>query len=293
MRIMTSNIWGNFFNNPPELRKDALLRVYKKYNPDIIGFQEAAQGWYDVDLFWKLGEEYTLIGTACCNNKNSTPIAVKRSITVIAYGHEQLEKTPDVSKAITWAVVEKDEQRVAVCNTHFWWMRGGEPEETKKACGVSGYTLEDHCKLRSDNARQLVRLMKYLSERFSAPVFAFGDMNCVISEGVFDVYAENDVKMLFDAAAERDVVCSIHGDPKRGDDGLFHGKRADAEYIAHVREVLRLPKVSGDEEGYHSSIDHIVGRGDGFDVLQYRVVEDEDALNASDHSPVWADIRFR
>lgn len=292
MRIMTSNIWGNFFNNPPELRKDALFRVYKKYNPDVIGFQEAAQGWYDVDLFRKLGEEYNLIGTACCNNKNSTPIAVKKEYAVIAYGHEQLEKTPDVSKAITWAVVEKDKLRFAVCNTHFWWMRGGEPEETKKACGVADYTPEDHCRLRSDNARQLVRLMKHLSERFSTPVFAFGDMNCVISEEVFEVYAENSVKMLFDAATEKDIVCSIHGDPERGDDGFFRGKRADAEYIARLRKALHLPDASG-EEGYNSSIDHIVGMGDNFDVTQYRVVEDEDALNASDHSPVWADICFR
>ena len=291
MRIMTSNIWGDFFNNPTKLRAANLYNVYEKYNPEVIGFQEAAAGWYDADLFYKLGEAYTLIGTECCNNTNSTPMAIKKEYTVIAYGHEQLENTPDWSKSITWAVLEKESEIFAVCNTHFWWMRGTEPENVKKACNVLDYTFHDHCGLRSCNAKQLSQLMKNLHERYSCTVFAFGDMNATVSESVFDVFAEHEIKKLYDMTEYRDTVCSVHGNPKLGEDGMFHGHKATPETISNFRTILCLPDENV-TDGYFSSIDHIVALGNNFKVLQYRVAEDQNALDASDHSPVYADISF-
>ena len=289
MRIMTSNIWGDFFQNPTRLRTDALYRVYQNYTPDVIGFQEAAQGWYDVDLFWKLGENYHLIGTECCNNTNSTPLAVKKEYTVLSYGHEQLERTPDWSKSITWAVLEKAKQRLAVCNTHFWWMRGPVSAQLKEKCHASGYDLQDHNALRAQTAAQLSNLMHALHTRYTCPVFAFGDMNATISEEVFAVYAKNDIRHLFDLAKEKDTTCSIHGDPVRGEDGFFHGKRVTPDYLKRMRAVLELPEDPA-AEGYLTSIDHIIALGENFEVSQYRVVEDQDALDATDHSPIYVDL---
>lgn len=290
MRIMTSNIWGDFFNNPTALRERQIYHIYQKYEPDVIGFQEVAAGWYDVDLFKNLSEKYNLIGTECYNNTNSTPLVIKKEYKVIAYGHEQLADTPDWSKSITWAVAEKGDSRFAVCNTHFWWMRGTEAPHVQKACGVVGYTTEDHNALRAQNAAQLVRLMQHLQTQYACPVFAFGDMNTTVSEKTFEVYAENKVTPLYDMAEEKDTVCSVHGDPVRGEDGMFHGKKATAEYINWFRKVLLLPET--EVEGYFSSIDHIVALGEGFRVTQYRVIEDQDALDATDHSPVYADVQL-
>lgn len=70
---------------------------------------------------------------------------------------------------------------------------------------------------------------------------------------------------------------------------MFHGQKATPESIKEFRKALCLP----DEDmadGHFSSIDHIVALGDNFKVLQYRVIEDKNALDASDHSPVYADI---
>jgi endonuclease/exonuclease/phosphatase family metal-dependent hydrolase len=53
-----------------------------------------------------------------------------------------------------------------------------------------------------------------------------------------------------------------------------------------------MPTLREDAEGYHLSIDHIVGLGDGFTVKEYRVIEDREALDASDHSPIYADVFF-
>jgi len=215
-------------------------------------------------------------------------LVIKKEYKVIAYGHEQLADTPDWSKSITWAVAEKEGSRIAVCNTHFWWMRGTEAPHVQKACGVEGYTAEDHNALRAQNAAQLVRLMQDLQRKYACPVFGFGDMNATVSEKVFEVYGENGVKLLFDIAAEKDTVCSVHGDPVRGEDGMFHGKKATAESVNTLRRILRLPET--DREGYFSSIDHIVALGEGFCVTQYRVIEDQDALDVTDHSPVYADV---
>lgn len=90
-------------------------------------------------------------------------------------------------------------------------------------------------------------------------------------------------------ADEKDTVCSVHGNPERGEDGKFHGQKATPEQVAEFRRILCLPEAST-SDGYFSSIDHIVALGDNFKVCQYRIVEDKDALDASDHSPVYADI---
>ena len=58
MRIMTSNIWGNYFGNPPMERIDAVEHTLKKYSADIIGIQEMCPHWYEADLAGRLEDEY-------------------------------------------------------------------------------------------------------------------------------------------------------------------------------------------------------------------------------------------
>lgn len=255
MRIMTSNIWGDYFGNPVDIREDLLFTVFKRYSPDVLGMQEYTPGWYEGKMYDWLSDEYYPIGTELYNNINYVPLAVKKEYKLLNYGYEYLENTPDKSKGITWAVLEKEGKKFAVCNTHFWWMTGSE-----------------HDVIRLDNARQLANLMKHLNQRYDCPVFAFGDMNTTISSGVFEIYRENGIKHLLDSADEKDTVSSHHGDPVLGDDGRYHGKKTDKDF--------------------NFSIDHIVALGDDFKVLQYRVVQDIEALDATDHSPVYVDVEF-
>ncbi len=294
MRIMTSNIWGDYFDNEVQIREEQLFNVYKKYDPDIIGFQEVTSGWYESSLFTRLSENYKLIGTELFDKCNFVPIAVKKSFRLIAKGFEYFENTPDESKAITWAVMDDGQNRFAVCNTHFWWMRGSESEADRKllepVIGQMIYWNQDkHDDLRAQNAAQLTQLMKFLQEKYACPVFAFGDMNSTITESVFDVYKANGIQKLFEVAKQRDRICTTHGNPVRGSDGVFHGVKSTDAYINSFRQVLGLPERK-DQEGYYTSIDHMIGLGEGFKVMQYRVVEDQEALDATDHSPVYADI---
>lgn len=257
MRIMTTNIWGEYFNNPVALREDNIYKVYEKYAPDIIGIQEADQKWYESTLFKRLSDKYYFVGTNLFENNNFVPLAVSKEFKHIADGFEYLEETPCETKAITWAVLEDRNNSVfAVCNTHFWWMPG-----------------EEHERIRLKNADQLSRLMEYIKVRFNCPVFAFGDMNCRCTSKVFTVvYPLNNVARLFDTAECKNNVGSLHGDPILGEDGKYHGSK------------------SGIDDTY--SIDHIIGTKDGYKVLNYITVEDDYVLDATDHSPVYADIEL-
>ena len=46
------------------------------------------------------------------------------------------------------------------------------------------------------------------------------------------------------------------------------------------------------EEDKTRSIDHMVGYGEGYKVSEYYIIEDQDALDATDHSPVYVDIEL-
>ncbi len=254
LRIMTTNIWGNYFNNPPGNRKDNMYKVYEIYEPDIIGFQEVDKSWYESGMLEQLSAEYTFVGTSLCDNVVFVPLAFKKKYNLIAKGFEYLDYTTDTSKSIAWAVLSAEDKKFAVCNTHFWWMTG-----------------EVHDLVREKNAAQLSRLMKALAERFDCPVFAFGDMNCTCTSGVFTkVYPKAGVSMLYNEAIEKDDISSHHGDPVKNEDGSFTGAKTEKDHT--------------------HSIDHIVARGEGYKVLTYKIVTDQYALDATDHSPVYADI---
>lgn len=258
MRIMTTNIWGDYFNNPVEMRLNGILKVYENYRPDIIGFQEVTDSWYRSGLFEGLSCDYRFAGTSICDNCNYTPLAYKKEYSLIASGFERLDGVTDTSKVITWAVLKgTDGKSFGVCNTHFWWMTGS----------------DEHERLRLSNADQLSRLMEYLRKRFCCPVFAFGDMNCRCTSKAFTVvYLLNGIVQLYDIAEKKDDIGSHHGDPVKAADGNFKGSR------------------SGLDHTY--SIDHIIGTKDGYNVKSYSVVEDSYVLDATDHSPVYADIEL-
>jgi len=275
MRIMTSNIWGDYFGNPTAIRDDQLFEVYKKYAPDVIGMQEVTASWYQSSLLKNLSADYYFIGTELFEPNNYIPLAIKKKSTLLAKGYEYIEQPYDLSKGVTWAVVKLQDGRiVGLCNTHFWWMQGPE-----------------HTRCRNSNAEQLSEIMRYINRRYSCPVFALGDMNASMSDTIFDIYRAHGMAPLIELAEQRDSTCSHHGNPVRGDDGRYHGSKVSQERLVRMRQRLGVDENS-DEFDYMASIDHIVGLGDGYKVLQYRVVEDQDALDATDHSPVFADIEF-
>lgn len=253
MRIMTANIWGDYFNNPVGPRKEAIVNLFKNFSPDVIGLQEINQSWFDADIPSSVKDKYTVIGNICANY---VPLYYKtEKFNILEFGWERYEKTDDKSKGITWALlVEKDTgKKVAVLNTHLWWKTGPE-----------------HDALRVINAKQLYAKMKYLKEKYSCPVFAFGDFNCVDGSEALNYLEENGIYTSYKIAKKFSEVSSHHGDPKNLGNGVFEGK-----------ETLN-PK--------EKSIDHIVTFKEEIKIKEQKVVVYPEILNATDHSPVYIDF---
>ena len=257
MRIMTSNIWGDYFGNPVELREQQLINVFKKYDPDILGVQEARMTFQKSKLFKELLKDYEAVGVSDYEPVNHEPLFYKKKYKLISKGFEYLDDTPDLSKGITYAVLFDEEKgrKFAVCNTHFWFKHG-----------------EEHDIIRVTNAKQIISLMNYLSGKYNCPSFMFGDLNCFITSEAYKTFLSENLVPLYDIAAEKENKTTYHGYPQRGEDGKYHSQMSD--------------------RGREFAYDHILGMNGNFKVERYVVVEDQDALDATDHNPVFADVEF-
>ena len=258
LRIMTSNVWGDYFGNPVDARQADLLQIYRTYAPDVIGFQEVTARWYASEAFRRLTEDYVIVGPELWEGNNYVPMAVKKDLRILQTGYSAFEDTPDKTKGLTWVVAQTEEGKTfGACNVHFWWKYG--PAEFDE--------------IRKKNARQLCAKMKDIRAQYNCPVFGFGDMNCVLQYPVFElVYRENGILPLIEMTQQKDLSCTIREFPKADSAGCYHGVKS--------------------EEDYQKSIDHIVGMGTGYAVEQYRVVEDQFALDVTDHCPVFADVEL-
>ena len=258
MRIMTSNIWGDYFGNPVSARENDMYRVYEIYKPDVIGMQEVTRNWYTGNLFKKLSDEYNFVGTEIYNNINYCPLAYKKGHKLLAKGSEPFDLDIDYSKELTWAVLEREDGKVyGVANAHYWYMKRGEIDNV----------------IRDRNAIKTIELIKYISGRFHCPVFIFGDLNCTISSSVFtSLFASANVKHAYDLAEIKDDIKSHHGNPVVDENGKYHGKTTDLDHT--------------------HSIDHIMAYGNGYEIKAFKVITDQYALDATDHSPVYADIEL-
>lgn len=258
MRIMTANIWGDYFGNAVSAREDDMFKVFDEYKPDVIGMQEVTPNWYAGSLFKNLSGEYNFSGTEIYNSANYVPLAYRKGLKLLAKGNEPVAVEAGVTKELTWAVLEREDSKVfGVVNAHYWYMKRGDVDNL----------------LRDKNALQSVELIKYINGRFHCPVFIFGDLNCTMSSSVFtSIFASANVKHAYDLAKVKDDIKSHHGNPVVDENGKYHGKTTDLDHT--------------------HSIDHIMAYGNGYEIKAFKVITDQNALDASDHSPVYADVEL-
>lgn len=253
MRIMTCNIWGDYFKNPVRDRLGGYLRLFDDYAPDIVGFQECTGGWYGSGFFEAVSDRYDLYRLT---EKNFTPILVKKNrFTLAECGFHLYSQTPDKSKSYTYLVLNDTENggTVGVINTHFWWKVGAE-----------------HNLIRCQNARELSFCAEKIASSFSCPIYAFGDLNCRYHEDPFGIFSSAGFSATIDTAKRSDTCSSHHGDPILGEDGKWHGKPT--------------------ENDKNHSLDHILSYNTNAEIDRYAVVCDAYILDSSDHSPVYIDV---
>lgn len=255
LRLMTSNVWGDYFGNPVKGRDKNLAGIYLRYLPDVLGLQEVTESWRDSELYPALRNTYSVVSAETCGKNNHTPLLYNREkFELLDSGWYLYHEKLDASKGYTMGVFREKNggKRFAVFCTHFWW----KPD------------LSDAV-IRYYNAKDMVQKMKQIGETYSCPVFFMGDLNCFRDSDAWTYLREQGWETSYRLTADCSPESSWHDNPIRGEDGEFHGK---------------IP-----ESPNEKSIDHI-GVETGIRVLRQRIVLDQEALDATDHSPVYADV---
>ena len=257
VRLMTSNIWGDFFHNPVEPRAPLLAKIYDRYMPDVLGLQEVGKNWWKSILFSELKKTYAQVPVEKTQKLNCTPLFYRADLFKLLESdrylfHEEL----DYSKGWNYGVFKSrcGNGRFAIFNTHFWWK--GE--------------LRDEV-IRRYNAMETVAAMKRIGSKYSCPVFLMGDLNCKCTSMTWEYLRNQGWQTSFLCTDNYSPYSSNHYDPFIHEDGTCTGSTTD--------------------EPKEDSIDHIAIPA-SVKVLYQHAVIDREALDASDHSPVFADVEF-
>lgn len=258
MRIMTLNIWGEYFGNPVPERIDDMENTIRKYDADIVGLQEVCRIWYGSNFLERLSNKYIAILPF---RGNYTVLLFKKDMfSVWEQGFKMYENTPVHQwKCVNWAVLIHKEsgKKIGVVNTHAW------PSDDERGE-----------KIRESNGKELAATMQTIKDKYPGiPVFAFGDMNCREKGTLIQTLHKCGIVSSYEIADEATNVSSHHGDPVRNRDATWTGKRT--------------------EEDNSMSLDHIVVfKEDNIKIRKHQVVEDQEIINVTDHSPVYIDFDF-
>jgi len=265
VRIMSFNIWGNCPKDTTISNRDDLAAVILlRYLPDSVGFQECSPRMRSeaTNIFQLISSEYDEVPAAATNEKknNYTPIVYRRkALKLLDYGwHCFVGLNDGGSKSITWALFEclADGRKFIHINTHYYY----KSTDAGRAARVT-------------NTGETLALMVDLLEKYPVPVFFTGDFNCRADEPPVEVLCRFGIKDVRYTAAESSPWRSHHAVPtyNAGSDTFAQGVHPTDE-----RE---------------QSIDHIFSCGEAA-AEKFVTVVDSEALDASDHCPIYADFAF-
>lgn len=258
LRIMSFNILASDLNNKPPVagRDDGVVSVIERYAPDVVGMQEVNAEWYEA-LGGKL-KKYRFV------NWDNNKIGGFVNYSTIAYNTEKLtlieyfQKRYAVSESkncrnITWALFEDNatKKQFIFISTH-WAL-------TEEA--------------RIFEAIELAGIVKMLEFTFDVPVFSVGDYNAKEDRDEYYVFTElSGLKSAKKEAKIRGLVCRTW-------------------HLGDSTNPWKLGADSFKQENINTdkSIDHIFASPET-EVLYYDTVADSDALSASDHCPIYADV---
>ena len=278
LKFLTFNIWGDYFNNPVGEREAGVETSILKVRPDVVSLQEVTPNWYKSPMFANLekagyvlvrGDEDAALKRAAFSGKktakhiNHEPLLYRRDrLNLLDCGTDFFHLSLQAEKSVTWAVLEdkSDKRRFVAFGTHFWWQSNGKESDA----------------IRELNARHVLWLLADIRRKWGAelPAILGGDLNstersiahAMLRNGGFLNAASN--------ADTRSPHCSHHGNPKRGEDGKYHGSLRPENNDTPDR-----------------SIDHIYYTK-GIHALRHEIVTDQAALDVSDHSPVLVEFEL-
>lgn len=262
-RFMSFNIWGDYFGNPTCEREDGILSVIRRWQPDLLALQEVTGGWWNSSLFPELGKiGYAVVkgdDAGASSTTNYVPILYRpERYRLVESGVDRFCRRLDKSKGMTWAVLQDKRTGLGVIafSTHFWWQSNGRESDA----------------IRELNARQVLCRVRQLKSRYPFAALGGGDLNSRPGSWAHAALADGGYRTAAEVAAEASALSTHHGDPQRDASGVYRGS---------LRPVDNTPA---------TSIDHVLVETNCICALKHMVVTDQDALDASDHSPVVVDF---
>lgn len=275
LSLMTFNIWGDYFGNPPEERDEKEAAVIVRWRPDVVAFQEVTPNFWKSRLFPALEKAgYAVLrpdeadairragGKGDEGYVNHVPLAYRRDRLVCeASGYEIFHLRLTDNKGVSWAVLRdvRTGLRFVAFSTHFWYKENGGESDA----------------IRELNARHCLGLFERIKALFGdLPVVGGGDLNSLVGSVAHETFNRAGFRNAQEVAADADTISSYHHDPVRDAEGVYRGA---------LRRKNNTPA---------TSLDHVFVEAARTKVLIHRVVRDQDALDVSDHSPVVATFVF-
>ncbi len=266
---MSFNILASDWNNKPKVegRDDLLRDVVSRYSPDVIGMQEVNADWYV-----SLGKDF---GTYKFVNEGKNKIWGNVNYSTIAYNTETVTLVKWGQSAF---VVNYNKN----CRNLMWAIF-----EMKAEPGKRFMVTSTHWDLTSDRrvhqAIEMSGLLAMLEKKYALPMFCTGDYNTRENANEYHVFTEltgfKDSK--FSAEKRGLVSATSHlGDGTGSADDLTSGYWKLGKASFRQKEINTI-----------QSIDHIFASADA-EVLYYDTVADEPALEASDHCPIYIDVKI-
>ena len=259
IRIMSHNIWCGEVHN----RDLHLAEIYFRHAPDVLALQEMTQNLYDSRLLSLLEEKYELLKPDTQGLLDNTPLLVRRGVfDVVKCGwHIYDGLNNHKSKSLAWAILRKtdDGSEIGVISTHYWWQAGPESDLA-----------------RVYDAKQLTAYAHFMQVEYGVPVVAMGDLNMRIgAPGYIEMTSTGAMDMRM-AAVEYASGSNTH--------------HPYAVYNPESGEYENGPMPKG---SHLNAIDHMFVYGhDQLDVRVFNVVTEQEALDVSDHCPIYVDCKI-
>ncbi len=259
IRIMSHNIWCGEVHN----RDLHLAEIYFRHAPDVLALQEMTQNLYDSRLLSLLEEKYELLKPDTQGLLDNTPLLVRRGVfDVVKCGwHIYDGLNNHKSKSLAWAILRKtdDGSEIGVISTHYWWQAGPESDLA-----------------RVYDAKQLTAYAHFMQVEYGVPVVAMGDLNMRIgAPGYIEMTSTGAMDMRM-AAVEYASRSNTH--------------HPYAVYNPESGEYENGPMPKG---SHLNAIDHMFVYGhEQLDVRVFNVVTEQEALDVSDHCPIYVDCKI-
>lgn len=265
LRIMTLNI--NCSDNNAENRYEHILNVVTNYHPDIMCFQECNKAQYK-NVISQLQDKYE-VATMYHSNGSTyvyTPILfLKSKYEAVESGVDWLRDryTGTNTKSISFAVlkVRSTEKIFGIINLHGAYCSATYP-------GYENMTNAERSEIantwREGNVRQITEVQTALEEKYGKiPILHTADYNFNSTSTPY--------RMMMEAGLTEAEVSAT-------------GNRVTGIKTTHT---------VGKKSAAGKSIDHIFYNADRITALTHFIGNEADSdLRASDHLPVYADIRF-